>query len=96
MYKKTIIRHLKNGGKLRDLIYYEPGRCSNGVRYLTCWKIIDGELMSVSSYEDAGLESARSPWDQSLKSALEGLASYASKHWHDQPLYIGGDRFELA
>ena len=50
---QTILDHLKAGGKLVDYTQYKAGKCTNGGCYSTTYRMVDGEIWSLSSYEDA-------------------------------------------
>lgn len=87
LYAKTIIRHLKQGGRVEDWLTGEPGMSSNGGRYYRIYKIRDGVLQSRSSYEDADWEEE----DYSLKE----FADFVRQTWDDKPFFVKEPRWEL-
>lgn len=80
LYAKTIIRHLKQGGRVEDWLSGEPGRCSNGGHYYRIYKIRYGVLQSRSSYEEADWE------DEEFN--LKEFAEHVRKTWNDRPYFV--------
>ena len=80
LYAKTIIRHLKEGGRVEDWLMGEPGKCCNGGRYYRIYKIRGGVLQSRSSHEDADWEEE----DYTLKE----FAEFVRKTWDNPPDFV--------